>query len=349
MPINYKDYYQVLGVPKSAAEKDIKSAYRKLARKWHPDANPNNQKAAEEKFKEISEAYEVLGDAEKRRKYDALGSDWQRAAQQAEQQRRYRNQQQQEDFNFSKFGFNSGGAGAGGAGGPSGFSDFFDAFFSGMGGGGAGRRATSQRFQQRGQDLETTLDLTMHEAYEGGKKSVALQIEDLCQQCHGTGTIGKTICTKCHGTGRVLETKRFDVTIPRGVREGQRIRLASQGGTGLGGGPKGDLYLVVHAVEDDKYTRKGDDLYIDLPISIYDLILGGEVRVPTMSGDVTMTVPAGTQSNKLLRLTGKGMPHPKGGGSGDQYVRLIGTVPQNLSEKELKLYRELASLRNGKG
>ena len=344
MPINYKDYYQVLGVPKSAAEKDIKSAYRKLARKWHPDANPNNQKAAEEKFKEIQEAYEVLGDAEKRRKYDALGSDWQRAAQQAEQQRRYRNQQA-EEFNFSNFNFNQGSGS--GAGGPSGFSDFFDAFFSGMGGG-AGRR-TGQRFQQRGQDLETTLDLSMSEAYEGGHKSVALQIEDVCPQCNGTGTVGKTICPKCHGTGRLLETKKFDVTIPRGVREGQRIRLAGQGGSGIGGGPRGDLYLVVHITDDGKYTRKGDDLYIDLPVSIYDLILGGEVRVPTMSGDVTMTIPPGTQSNKLLRLAGKGMPHSKGGGNGDQYVRLIGTVPQNLSDKELKLYRELASLRNGKG
>ena len=340
MPINYKDYYQVLGVPKNAAEKDIKSAYRRLARKWHPDANPTNPKQAEEKFKEISEAYEVLGDADKRKKYDVLGSDWQRAAQQAEQQRRYRNQQQQEDFNASNFG-------GFGAGGPSGFSDFFDAFFSGVGNAG-GRRTTRQPFQQRGQDLETTLDLSLHESYEGGKKSVSLQIEDLCPQCKGTGTVGKGICPKCHGTGRVLETKRFDVTIPKGVREGQRIRLAGQGATGIGGGPKGDLYLVVHFKDDQTYTRKEDDLYIDMPVSIYDLVLGGEVRVPTMSGDVTMTVPAGTQSNKLLRLTGKGMPHSKGSGSGDQYVRLIGTVPQNLSEKELKLYRELATLRNGK-
>ena len=342
MPINYKDYYQVLGVPKNAAEKDIKSAYRKLARKWHPDANPNNAKEAEEKFKDIQEAYEVLGDSEKRRKYDALGSDWQRASQQAEQQRRYR-AQQEEQFNFGNYGF--GGAGTG-AGGPSGFSDFFDAFFSGVG----GRRGAGAgtRFQQRGQDLETTLDLALREAFEGGKKSVSLQIEDNCPQCHGTGTVGKRICPKCHGTGHLLETKRFDVTVPKGVREGQRIRLAGQGATGVGGGPKGDLFLIVHFVDDGKYTRKGDDLYIDFPISIYDLILGGEVRVPTMTGEVTMTVPAGTQSNKLLRLTGKGMPHPKGGGSGDQYVRLIGTVPQNLSDKELKLFKELASLRNGK-
>jgi DnaJ-class molecular chaperone len=338
--MNYKDYYQVLGVPKNAAEKDIKSAYRRLARKWHPDANPTNPKQAEEKFKEIAEAYEVLGTADKRKKYDVLGSDWQRAAQQAEQQRRYRNQQQQEDSNASNFG----GAGPGG---PSGFSDFFDAFFSGVGTAG-GRRTTRQPFQQRGQDLETTLDLTLHEAFEGGKKPVSLQIEDLCPECRGTGTVGKSICPKCHGTGRVLDTKRFDVTIPKGVREGQRIRLAGQGGTGIGGGPKGDLYLVAHFKDDQTYTRKEDDLFVDMPVSIYELVLGGEVRVPTMSGDVTMTVPAGTQSNKLLRLNGKGMPHPKGGGSGDQYVRLIGTVPQNLSDKELKLYRELATLSNGK-
>ena len=349
MPINYKDYYKVLGVQKGAAEKDIKSAYRKLARKWHPDANPTNQKEAEEKFKEIQEAYEVLGDAEKRRKYDVLGSDWQRAAQQAEHQRRYRNQQQDFNFNFGGFG-NGGNAGTGtGAGGTSGFSDFFDAFFSGMNAGGTGRRTRGATFQQRGQDLETTLDLKLRDAFEGGKKPVTLQLEDVCPQCHGTGTVGNGICPKCHGTGRILETKKFDVTIPKGVREGQRIRLSGQGGTGIGGGPKGDLYLVVHFPEEDpQFTRKGDDLYVDLPSPIYTLILGGEVRVPTIGGDVTMTVPAGTQSNKLLRLAGKGMPHQKGGGTGDQYVRLIGTVPQNLSEKELKLFRELAGMRDGK-
>jgi molecular chaperone DnaJ len=337
VPINYKDYYKVLGIPKGTPEKDIKSAYRKLARKWHPDANPNNQKEAEEKFKDIQEAYEVLGDSEKRKKYDALGSDWQRAAQQAEQQRRYRSQQEA-DFHSGGFGNT--------AGGPTGFSDFFDAFFSQMGGG--GRRGGGTTFQQRGQDLETTLDLTLREAFEGGKKSVTLQVEDSCPQCKGTGTLGNRICPKCHGTGRILETKRFDVTIPKGVREGQRIRLAGQGGTGIGGGPKGDLYLVAHFVDDGKFTRKGDDLYVDQPVSIYDLALGGEVRVPTMSGDVTMTIPPGTQSNKLLRLAGKGMPHSKGGGSGDQFVRLVGMLPLNLSEKELKLYRELAALRNGR-
>lgn len=326
--MNYKNYYDVLGITKGAAEKDVKSAYRKLARKWHPDANPDNPRAAEEKFKEIQEAYEVLGDPEKRKKYDALGSDWQRAAQQAEQHRRYRTEQE-EPF---------------GSGATSGFSDFFDAFFSGIG----RRTTTTTNFGRRGQDLETTIDVTLAEAYEGSKKSVSLQVEDVCPRCGGTGTERGRICPNCHGTGRILATKKFDVQIPRGVRAGQRIRLAGQGGAGVGGATNGDLFLVVHLLDDGQYQRKGDDLYIDLPVNIYDLVLGGEVRVPTMTGDVSMTIPAGTQNNKVMRLSGKGMPRMKTGGNGDEYVRLVGLLPQNLSEKETKLYQELAALRNGK-
>jgi DnaJ-class molecular chaperone len=342
--MNYKNYYDVLGVDKSAAEKDIKSAYRKLARKWHPDANPTNARVAEEKFKEIQEAYEVLGDSEKRKKYDALGSNWQQAAREAEQQRSYRRAQQSVQYDFSDAGA-AGAPGAPGAGGASGFSDFFDMFFSGI-----GRRpgAAAPNFgTERGQDLETTIDLTLTEAYEGGNKPVSLQLEDRCARCGGTGTAGKTICTQCHGTGRVIETKRFNVTIPKGVRDGQRIRLAGQGGSAAGGA-NGDLYLIVKFIGDKRYERRGDDLYVDLPVSIYDLILGGDVRVPTMTGDVTMTIPAGTQNNKMLRLAGKGMPKLKNGGFGDEYVRLVGQLPTDLSEKENKLFRELATLRNGK-
>ncbi|GAC1573340.1 MAG: J domain-containing protein [Candidatus Elarobacter sp.] len=344
--MNYKDYYASLGVPKNAAEKDIKSAYRKLARKWHPDANPENQRAAEEKFKDIQEAYEVLGDPEKRRKYDVLGSDWQNAAREAERQRTYRQTAGAQDFgNFG--GFN---AGPGAAGGASGFSDFFDMFFSGIGKRGAPGASNfgAASSGQRGEDLESTIELTLHDAFEGGKKSVTLQVEDLCPRCRGTGTDRNRICSQCHGTGRVRETKRFDVTIPRGVRDGQRIRLAGQGAAGPGGGTRGDLYLVVHLNDDERYERKGDDLYLDLPVGIYELILGGEVRVPTMTGDVTMTIPAGTQNNKMLRLSGKGMPKLKDGGYGDEYVRLIGQLPTNLTEKEHKLFRELSGLRNGK-
>jgi DnaJ-class molecular chaperone len=335
--MNFKDYYTILGVPKNAAQKDVKSAYRKLARKWHPDANPQNTKEAEEKFKEISEAYEVLGDAEKRKKYDLLGPDWQQAARQAEQQRRYRTSAGGEEFDFGNFGGQ-------GAGGPSGFSDFFDMFFTGVGrrqqpGGAAG-------FSQRGQDLETTIELGLRDLYDGGTKSISLQIEDVCPRCHGTGTESGHLCPQCHGTGRVLGVKKFDVTIPKGIGEGQRIRLAGQGGAGINGGPNGDLYLIVKSPEDETYRRKGDDLYVDLPVSIYDLLLGGEVKVPTLGGQVAMTIPEGTQNNRLLRLSGKGMPRVKGGGSGDQYVRLVGRLPQNLNDKEKKLFKELAAMRD---
>ncbi len=336
--MNYKDYYQVLGVPKDAPAKDIKSAYRKLARKLHPDANPNDPKAAEEKFKELQEAYEVIGDAEKRRKYDALGSNWQQASQQAETQRRYRSAQQQEDV-FSTFGQ--------GAQGPSGFSDFFDAFFSGAAQP-QGRQTRSTRFAQRGGDLETTIDLSLRDAYLGGTKQVSLQIEDTCPRCGGTGIVDNAICPVCHGTGRVISTRKLEVTIPKGVRPGQRIRLAGQGSSGTGGGANGDLYLVAQFGNDGTFERKGDDLYVDVTVDIYDLVLGTEVRVPTMTGDVTVTVPAGTQNNKLLRLTGKGMPKVRGSGNGDEYVRLIGKLPTQLSERERQLFEELAALRTAK-
>ena len=340
MAVNYKDYYAILGVPKTAAAKDIKSAYRKLARKWHPDANPDNAKEAEEKFKDISEAYEVLGDSEKRSKYDVLGSDWQRAANDAARQR--------------SGGTGTAGPGAGGSGGAtfgegSDFSDFFNMFFQNIGRRPAGAPTPGARNRpQRGEDLETTLNLTLSEAYSGGKKNVALQIEDICPKCGGSGTLNNRVCPECGGRGRVLQTKRFDVTIPKGLREGQRIRLAGQGAAGANNGPRGDLYLIAHFPDDKKWERRGDDLYIDLPVSIYDLVLGGDLAVPTMTGEVTMTVPAGTPSNKFMRLGGKGMPKLKSETHGDEYVRLIGTLPTDLSDKEKKLFRELASLRDGK-
>jgi DnaJ-class molecular chaperone len=340
--VNYKDYYAILGVAKTAAAKDIKSAYRKLAKKWHPDANSANQKEAEEKFKDIQEAYEVLGDPEKRSKYDVLGSDWQQAARNSAQQRP-----------------SAGASGSGGFGGAtmgdgSGFSDFFDMFFQNIGkqrtaGAGAGPFAGGSRRPQPGEDLETTLDLTLAEAYSGGTKNVALQIDDTCPKCGGSGTVNNRVCPECGGRGRVLQTKRFDVTIPKGIREGQRIRLAGQGAAGPNNGPRGDLYLNVHFPDDHTWERRGDDLYIDLPVSIYDLVLGGDLNVPTMNGEVTMTVPAGTQSNKFMRLGGKGMPKLKSDAHGDEYVRLLATLPTNLSEKETKLFKELAAIRkNGK-
>lgn len=333
--MNYKDYYHVLGVPKTAAEKDIKSAYRKLARKWHPDANPANAKEAEERFKAIAEAYEVLGDSDKRKKYDALGSDWERASQQAEAQRRYRSTQGPTPENF----------GAGQTGDANaGFSDFFDAFFSG-GGRRAGAAAQQQPRAQRGGDLETTIDLTLYDAYEGGTKRVSLQVEDRCPRCNGNGVSGNAICQQCHGTGQLLSNRRLEVNVPRGIRDGQRIRLAGQGGQGAGGGPSGDLFLTATILPDRKFERKGDDLYCDVPVDAYDLVLGGIAEVTTMSGNVTMTVKPGTQNNRTVRLAGKGMPIVKGGGYGNQYVRLIAQLPTDLTDRERELFEELAALR----
>jgi DnaJ-class molecular chaperone len=277
----------------------------------------------------------VLGDHDKRRKYDALGSDWQHAAQQAEQQRRYRHAQTQQGAAGS---FDFGNLGA------SGFSDFFDMFFTGI-----GRGPTQRRSSQHGGDLETTIDLTIADTFNGGKKPVSLRVEDGCPRCAASGVLaGGSLCSQCGGTGHIVTAKRFDVTIPKGVHEGQRIRLAGQGGAGIGGAPNGDLYLIVHVTDNDRYQRKGDDLYVDFPISMYDLVLGAKVLVPTMTGDVTVTIPPGTQNNKLLRLAGKGMPKTKSGGHGDEYVRLIGQLPADMTDEERELVKKLASLRNGK-
>ena len=298
MAVNYKDYYAILGVPKNAAEKDIKSAYRKLARKWHPDANPDNPKEAEEKFKDIQEAYEVLGDPEKRSKYDVLGQRLAAGGARAAQQQR---------------GTASSGTGRPGA------ADF---------GGGELRRR--QRLLgllrhvllRHRPPADRRSDAGLRARSSAAKisrrrstsrcakptpaatKSVSLQIEDVCPRCRGNGTREqpRLPAVRRHRAAS-LQTKRFDVTIPKGVREGQRIRLAGQGAAGVANGPRGDLYLIAHFPDDGTWERKGDDLYIDLPVSIYDLVLGGDVRVPTMCGDVTMTIPAGTQSNKLLRLS----------------------------------------------
>jgi molecular chaperone DnaJ len=342
MAVTYKDYYEVLGVPKSASEKDIKAAYRKLARKWHPDANPDDPKAAEEKFKDIQEAYEVLSDPEKRRKYDALGSDWRRASEQAEQQQRYRTQRGPTTFQFGDLGdlFAGGAPGGGEQYGGDGFSDFFETFFSNIG----RRTTTSARSPHRGQDLEATIQVTLREAYSGARKAFTIELEDRCPTCGGTGLRGEQICPTCHGTGRLLTTKSLEVQIPKGVRDGQRIRLAGQGGAGIHGGRPGDLLLRVELQPDDQFEREGDDLYEDLNVGVYDLILGGEVHVPTIDGGVTMTIPPRMQNEQLMRLAGKGMPHVNGSGRGDLYVRLVARLPQKLSETEERLFRELSQL-----
>ncbi len=320
--MEYKDYYKILGVDRSADEKEIKRAYRKLARQFHPDVNPGD-KRAEERFKEINEAYEVLGDPEKRTKYDQLGASWQ------QWQRMGRDPGQ---FDWSQW-TTTGPGGVrfewsgdlgdlfGGAGADV-FSDFFRAIFGGMGGGarpgGAEdlfRRTTSQRVT-RGQDLEADVEITLEEAF--------------------------------HGTTRVLERdgQRIQVKIPPGARSGSRVRYAGKGAPGYGGRPSGDLYLNITVKPHPVFRREDDDLRCTIDVDLYTAVLGGEVRVPTLDGDVALKIPAGTNSGKTFRLRGKGMPSAR---KPKQYGDLLVTtqiqVPQKLNARERELFQELARLR----
>jgi DnaJ-class molecular chaperone len=330
VPVQYKDYYKILGVPKSANAKEIKSAYRKLAREWHPDVNPTRKKQAEEKFKDISEAYEVLGDAEKRKTYDSLGSDWQQRARTSPgaQYAGPNGPSGGVHFDFDDLG-------------DSGFSEFFQTFFGGLGRSapGGARRTRGMR----GSDVESELPLGLREAYAGGVRSISLQTETVCPRCHGTGTVDNKLCHQCRGAGTIPTVKTLDVTIPAGVRDGQRIRLGGQGGPGVGGSPAGDLYLIARIGVDPTFERRGDDLHVDQPVSVYTLVLGGEVTVPTMTGRIDVKVPSASQNGRVLRIPGKGMPKP-GGGSGDLYVRLSAQVPTMLTERERELFKELAEL-----
>jgi DnaJ-class molecular chaperone len=334
--MDYKDYYKILGVDRKASEKEIKSAYRKLARKYHPDVNPGD-KEAEAKFKEINEAHAVLSDPEKRRTYDALGSDW-----------------------ASRVG-RTGAAGGrqtytyGGNAEAADFSDFFETLFgqrtNGTNGGfdfdlgsifGRGRGKQQQQPEQRGSDLEQPVDVSLSEAMTGVQRAFTLQSQVPCPTCHGTGLQGDKICPTCSGSGTVSRTKRLDVKIPAGVREGSKVRVAGEGNPGTNGGPNGNLYLVVHVLPDPRFRREGDDLYTEVQVPFTTLVLGGEVDVPTMTGRVTVSVPPGSQNGRTLRLAGQGMPNLKTGERGKLYVKLNAMLPTTLDETQRELFQKLA-------
>ncbi len=333
MPLQFKDYYETLGVPKTASTKEIKAAYRKLARQWHPDVNPTRKKESEEKFKEISEANEVLSDPGKRKRYDTLGPNW---------------QQQAQDFGGGAQGFHQGGDGTryefhdfGDENG--GFSDFFQTFFSDIGRARTPGASRSRR-GMRGNDAEYGIEITLRDAYAGGTRQLTLQTESRCPRCGGTGTVEGKLCHECRGTGTVPVRKTLDVSIPKGVRDGQRIRLAGQGGPGVGGGANGDLFLEVHIAPDPIFERRGDDLHEQHPVSVYSLVLGGETTVPTMTGKIDMKIPAASQNGRVLRVPGKGMPKLRGDAHGDLYVTLNADVPTKLTDKERELFVQLAEL-----
>ncbi len=316
--MDYKDYYQLLGVDKGASEKDIKSAYRKLARQYHPDKNPDN-KAAEEKFKEINEAYEVLGDADNRSKYDQLGRSYHRFQQMGGAP---------EGFDYSQW------AAAGGArggyqqvnidiedllGGSGGFSDFFRTVFGGRaraqspGMGGLYGQGFGRQSVTASQDMDYEVSIELEEAYLGTSRTLSAGGE------------------------------RFTAKIPSGAKSGTRVRLRGKGQPGPTG--PGDLYLVIKVQEHDTFSRDGHNLKVEVPVDVVDAVLGAKVNVPTMTGDVKLTIPSGTQGGQTFRLTGKGMPHLRNKEQhGDLLVTIRIRIPDSLDEEEEALYRQLASL-----
>jgi curved DNA-binding protein len=335
MAVQFRDYYEALGVNKNAPEDEIKSAYRKQARKYHPDVNPND-KSAEEKFKEINEAYEVLSDPEKRKRYDTLGPNWKSG----EEFRPPPGWQQESRVDFGDTGDIFGGVGGGG-GGASGFSDFFEALFGGSRRGPRGARGGAG-FSMRGRDIEAEIELTLEEAHRGGTRGISLMTMESCPDCRGSGTKdGKTVCPTCRGAGVVQRPKTLEVTIPPGVRDGSVIRLAGQGEPGASGGPPGDLLLRVRLRPHRLFDITDDnDVQLDLPVAPWEAALGARVSVPTLEGPVEMTVPAGAQAGQRLRLRGQGL-NRRGGGRGDQYARLRIVNPPRLSDAERELFEKL--------
>lgn len=350
--VDFKDYYQILNVARDADEKAIKSAYRKRAKEMHPDVNRDDPQA-EDRFKDLNEAYEVLSDTGKRQMYDRFGEDWKRYQDAGVgPDDVFRTQgagprgATTEDFGTwfagdnGEFTFESADSG-------SGFSDFFNMVFGSRGGATAGRaRQTIQR-PRRGDDLEAPTTITLDEAASGTQRRLMVRTPDTCSLCHGSGEVRGVECPRCDGTGITEVNKELEVSIPRGVRTGSRVRISGKGGPGVNGGPNGDVYLVIKVVPHARFERVNDDLVETVNIPLYTAILGGEVRVPTMTGQVALTVPAGTQTGRQFRLRGKGMP--KLGSkdqSGDLLVRANVEVPSDLTDRERQLFEELRSLRS---
>ena len=354
-----RDYYEVLGINKGSTPDQIKSAYRKLAVKHHPDKNKGD-KAAEEKFKEASEAYHVLSNAERKQNYD----------------------------NFGHAAFENGAGGRGGFGNfdfSSNFSDIFEDFF-GEGFGGGGRR--SRRSNHRGSDLRYDLSITLEEAYSGKKQDIKFSTSEKCDTCKGSGskpghdagscsmcgghgqvrssqgffTVQQTCpqcsgsgeeitspCTSCGGQGKKQASKRLSVTIPKGVDDGTRIRLAGKGEAGSRGAGNGDLYLFINVYSHDLFKRSDENLFFERPISIADAALGTSIEIPTIDGGkAKIKIPSGTQSGKQFRLKGKGMPYMRGSGTGDLYVQTNTEVPVSLNREQKELLEKFREIENEK-
>jgi molecular chaperone DnaJ len=325
-----KDFYELLGVKKDATDKEIKQAYRRLARRYHPDVNPGD-KNAEARFKEINAAYEILSDKEKRQKYDKYGDKWQ-YADQFEQAAR---QQPQWDFSQGGGAYHFGGD-------IGGFDSIFDDLFGGRGGRTFSRRAR----QSRGQDLESPVEVTLDEAYKGTARTISLQVQEPCPTCQGTGRIQNVACSTCRGAGAVANVKRLEVKIPAGVQTGSRVRIAGKGQPGYGGGPGGDLYLRITVGPHPNLEREGDNLLTTVPVPLSVAILGGEVQVPTPRGKLALKIPPETQNGRVFRLGGQGMPRLGSSAKGDLLAKVSVVLPTRLSEKEKELFRQLKEIRD---
>lgn len=342
MPVKYKDYYQTLGVARNASEPEIKKAFRKLAREYHPDV-AKNKKQAEEKFKELNEAYEVLSDPAKRKRYDELGPNWSSGA----------------DFRPPP-GFGQAGAfrGRGPRGqeyethfGGTGFSDFFEQLFgrAGRGGAGFGRRGgfpedggfAEEMGSERGRDVEGDIMVTLEEALQGSVRSISVRHGVPCEHCGGSGERAGHLCNTCGGTGQVSRTETYQVKIPAGVSEGQRLRVAGRGEAGSGGGAAGDLFLRVRFAKHPDFEVEGHNIIHEAPIAPWEAVLGASIAVPTLNGNVNIKIPPGTHSGQKLRVRGRGLPQ-RGGAGGDLIVVTRVEVPEKVSETERRLWEQLA-------
>jgi len=323
-----KDYYSTLGVRRDASEQDIKQAYRRLARKLHPDLNPGD-KAAEARFKEINEAYEVLSDKDKRAKYDRYGDQWEHAEQFAQagfQQGPFRQSGETQEFRFEEGDLGS----------------MFGDLFGNLGGRGFRRTRSRESL-----DVDQPIEVTLEEAYHGTRRLISLQSEEVCPTCHGTGRARNVACATCRGTGSVPRLQRIEVQIPPGVTDGSRVRIAGKGRQEPSGS-SGDLYLVVSVRPHDMFERKGDDLYVEVPVPLQVAMLGGEIQVPTPKGGLALKIPPETQNGTTFRLGGQGMPHLGDSRRGDILAKTKVVLPANLSGEEKRLFEQLAKLRKGR-
>jgi len=328
MAVKFKDYYEQLGVKRDAAADQIRQAYRKLARKHHPDVNPGDR-IAEEKFKDINEAYEVLSDPEKRKRYDQLGANWKDGAEFTPPPGWGRVNVQFDDL---------GSIFAGG-----GFSDFFETIFGGTKSAAQPNqgRGRGRSRPDRGQDAEAEMEITLEDAHRGGRHRITLQGSRPCSTCGGTGATNGAACATCGGLGYTSVPKTIDVNIPAAAREGSVIKLKHQGQPGMNSGEAGDLYIKLKIKPNQSFTVSGDDLTAEVPVTPSEAILGASIEVPTIEGKAEVKIPPGAQGGQRLRLRGQGL-NKRGGGRGDQYVKLKIVVPSHPTDREKQLYEELS-------